>query len=475
MNPVLPVLLHDRVILAVVHVLTAGAVTMHVLIRKRSVRAAIGWIGLAWLSPVLGAVLYYVLGINRVTRRALRLRRAVGVRGRAAETAPMPALADNIAVIAGVVERLTGRALVGGNDVAVLRSGDEAYPAMLSAIGRARHSVALSSYIFRADDVGRSFVEALAEARSRGVQIRVLIDGVGGGYMSSSVARSLKRQGVPVARFLHHWLPWRMPYLNMRNHKKILVVDGMIGFTGGLNIGNESVLANRARRPVHDVHFRIRGPVVRHLMETFAEDWNFTTGETLRGDAWWPLLCPSDSVWARGISSGPDEAVGRLEAAVATAISAAKRRLRIVTPYFLPDEQIVSAIALAALRGVSVEIVMPEHSDHAPIDWASRAQLSLLAPDIRAYLAPQPFSHAKLMTVDGAWCLIGTANWDVRSMRLNFEFNLECYTEALTAQIDRIIDSRIEGARRVSQAALAKRPLPYRLRDAAARLLLPYL
>ena len=142
---------------------------------------------------------------------------------------------------------------------------------------------------------------------------------------------------------------------------------------------------------------------------------------------------------------------------------------------YKPDEQIVSAIALAALRGVSVEIVMPEHSDHAPIDWASRAQLGLLAPDIRAYLAPQPFSHAKLMTVDGAWCLIGTANWDVRSMRLNFEFNLECYTEALTAQVDRIIDSRIEAARRISSEALAKRPLPYRLRDASARLLLPYL
>lgn len=475
MIAVFPDALDDQVLFAVVHVLMAGAVTVHVLLRKQTVRAAIGWIGLAWLSPVLGAVLYYVLGINRVTRRALRLRRAIGARGKAPEAAPTPALAENIAVIARVVEQLTGRALAGGNNVTILQSGDEAYPAMLAAIRGARHSIALASYIFRADKAGRAFIAALAEAQSRGVAVRVLIDGVGGGYLFCSAARRLRHRGVPVARFLHHWLPWRMPYLNMRNHKKILVVDGVTGFTGGMNIADQNVLARHARHPVHDVHFRVEGPVVRHLMETFADDWNFVTGETLDTDVWWPALEPVGAVWARGISSGPDEAVGCLEATLATAISAAKRRLRIVTPYFLPDQHVMSAVVLAALRGVSVEIVLPERSDLALVDWAARAELGLLGSNIRVYLAPQPFSHAKLMTVDGTWSLIGTANWDVRSMRLNFEFNLECYTEDLTAQIDRIIDSRIEAARRVSFEALANRPLPYRLRDASARLLLPYL
>jgi len=471
----LPDLPINGLLVAIVYAVAAGAVTVHVLLRKRSVRAAIGWIGLAWLSPVFGAALYYLFGINRVTRRASRLRRADLFRVGAPRSGSERLLAENIAAMAGIVERLTGRELADGNSISVLRSGDEAYPAMLSAIRNARRSIALASYIFRADDAGRSFVAALAEALSRGVEIRVLVDGIGGGYMFSPIVRRLRREGITVARFLHHWLPWRMPYLNMRSHKKILVVDGSIGFTGGINIGCENVLARHPRNPVHDVHFRVDGPVVRHLMASFAEDWNFTAGETLEGDAWWPEIGPAGPVLGRGISSGPDEAVRHLESVLAAAVSAATRRLRIVTPYFLPDERLMSEIELAALRGVAVDLVLPERSDNILLDWATRAHVEAVAPDVRIYLTPRSFDHAKLMTLDGQWCLVGSANWDVRSTRLNFEFSLECYNEAAAGEIDRMIDLRIEKARRLSSEELATRPLPFRLRDAAARLLLPYL
>jgi cardiolipin synthase A/B len=465
-----------NLLIAVLYAAMACAVTAHVLLRKRTVRAAVAWIGLAWLSPVIGAVLYYFFGVNRVTRRASRLFRGARTRvqtdGHIADPSGLP---PNLAVCAGVVERLTGRPLCNGNAVTALHDGDEAYPAMLAAIRGARHSIALSSYIFRGDDSGRSFVSALAEARARGVQLRVLVDGIGGGYTFAPAVRWLKREGVPVARFLHHWLPWRMPYLNMRNHSKILVIDGATGFTGGMNIGDENLLARRPAYPVRDVHFRIEGPAVAHLMQAFAEDWHFTTGETLSDDIWWPAIPAAGPARVRGVSSGPDESVWHLEAVLLTAIGAARRTLRIVTPYFLPDEQFLSALELAVLRGVAVDIVIPERPDHRLIGWATRAHLRFLARGVRVHLSPPPFDHAKLMTVDGEWGFVGSANWDVRSLRLNFEFNLECYHTGTAAALDSLIEARIEGARPVPHASLAARPLPLRLRDAAARLLLPYL
>lgn len=467
-----------RDLFAVVHVAVAAAVTVHALLKKRDVRAAIGWIGLAWLSPLVGAILYYVLGINRVTRRAARLSRGAARRkGPAAPGAPgVPEAAGSIAIVAALGERLTGGRLAPGNAVSILRSGDEAYPEMLAAIRGARRSIALASYIFRVDSAGRSFIDALVEALSRGVEIRVLVDGVGSGYFFSPIVRRLTREGIPVARFLHHWMPWRMPFLNLRNHKKILVVDGATGFTGGLNIGAENVLALGPANPVNDVHFRIEGPVVSQLMLTFAEDWDFTTGELLDGDVWWPDLAPVGPMSARGIGSGPDEDIDKLEAVLATAAAAARRRLRIVTPYFLPDQHLMSTIASAALGGVEVDIVLPEHSDQLVLDWATRAHLTYFAGSgVRLHLEPAPFDHAKLMTVDGCWCLVGSANWDIRSTRLNFEFNLECYGEAMAREIDSMIDNKIARTRPVSPAELAARPLPLRLRDAGARLLLPYL
>lgn len=463
---------------AVVHVVVATGITVHALLNKRNVRAAIAWIGLAWLSPLVGAVLYCVLGINRVSRRAARLSQGVirheDVVGRA--TLNVAEVGGNIAIVAALGERVTHRRLTHGNAVSILRNGDEAYPAMLAAIRGARHSVALASYIFRVDNAGLSFVDALVKARSRGVEIRVLVDGVGAGYFFSPIVRRLRKEGIPVARFLHNWVPWRMPFLNIRNHNKILVVDGAIGFTGGLNIGAENVVALRPANPVCDVHFRVEGPVVSQLMLTFAEDWDFTTRELLDDDVWWPDLAPLGALSARGISSGPDQDIGTLEAMLATAAAAARRRLRITTPYFLPDEHLMSTIASAALGGVEVDIVLPERSDHPVIDWATRAHLAYFkGSGVRLHFEPPPFDHAKLMTVDGCWCLVGSANWDIRSTRLNFEFSLECYGEAMAAEIDLMIDNKIAGARPISSADLSARPLPLRLRDAGARLLLPYL
>ena len=466
-------------LLAAADAVAAIVVTVHVLMTKRDVRAAAGWIGLAWLSPFVGALVYYLFGINRITRRASR--RALGAHRNRGTLHPrqLPGTPDGnltgpLAAIARVGARVTGRPLAPGNALEVLPSGDQAYSAMLEAIGSARTSVALASYIFRADAIGREFITALRAAAARGIAVRVLVDGIGGGYVLPGAVGRLQRAGISAARFTHHWQPWRVLSLNLRSHKKILVVDGAIGFTGGLNIGAENAPLLRRPRRVDDVHFRIRGPVVSQMMLTFAEDWNFTTGEVLDGAAWWPAIPSAGPVLARGISSGPDEDVGKLEAVFQAAVSQAQQRIRIVTPYFLPDTILTGTIALASLRGVEVEVLLPARSDVRLIDWASRAHIRYL-PGVKWYVTPAPFDHAKLVTVDGHWCAVGSANWDSRSLRLNFEFDVECYDAQATAAVDRIIDARIARAHALTHHEYAKRSRAVRLRDSAARLLLPLL
>ncbi|HKD48369.1 MAG TPA: phospholipase D-like domain-containing protein [Rhizomicrobium sp.] len=460
----------------VAYVALAGLVTADVLLKKSDVRGALGWIGAVWLAPIIGSLLYYMFGINRVTRRALRLTR-LDRRQIAASHAPAePQGAVNIQTLAEVGRRVTGAPLAAGNSFSILKGGDEAYPAMLEAIRSARHSLAMASYIFRDDAAGEEFVHALRDAHGRGVQVRVLVDSVGTGYFLSPIYHRLKRARVPVARFLHTWLPWRMPFLNMRNHRKLLVADGRLAFMGGMNVGVENCLSRAPRDYVEDIHFRVEGPVVRSVMEAFARDWTFTTEETLDQDCWWPEIKPQGPVLARGLRTGPDADIYKLETLLGAALNLAKTRIRIVTPYFLPDQALQFAIAQAVMRGVKVDIAIPERSDHIYFDWAVRAHLRFFHyTGAQVYLSPRPFDHSKLVTLDGEWSLIGSSNWDTRSFRLNFEYDLECYDASLTAALDSMIDAKIAAARKLDYGELLRQPLAARLRDALFRLLVPYL
>lgn len=457
---------------AVMHIAIASAVTVHVLLYKRNVGAAVSWIGIAWLSPFIGGMLYAIMGINRVKRRAKRLLR----------TRSQPALAeaasadmspdDPLAPLEFAVGRLTGLPREHGNKVEALRSGDEAYPRMLEEIGRARTSIGLQSYIFRADAAGESFHQALIDAQRRGVQVRVLIDGVGGGYFWSGTYRRLSQAGVPVARFLHSYLPWRMPFVNLRNHRKVLVIDGRIGFTGGLNIGAENMQAGKPADPVRDTHFRFEGPVVEQLTDAFADDWLFATGETLPDDAWFPPIEKAGVVSARVVTSGPDEDNERIEFVALQAISCARKSVRVVTPYFLPPEPLTMALGLAAMRGIEVDLILPERGNHAILDWARQVPLRpLIEAGCRIWLLPPPFEHSKLMTIDDSWSMVGSANWDTRSFRLNFELNVELHDTGFAHEI--AVATRT--CRRLMVAELDAVPLPTRLRNGAARLLQPYL
>ncbi len=455
-------------LVALLHLALAVGVTVHVLLTKRDVGSSVAWIGLSWLAPILGSVLYLLLGINRVRRRAISLRRPRPLK-RARHLAQVRS--DHLAPLEHAGQRITGRPAEDGNAIQILRNGDNAYPKMLAAIDGASRSIALSSYIFRADAAGTPFIEALTRAQERGVQVRVLIDGYGGGYFTSSTYFRLRKAGVPAARFLHSTLPWRMPFLNLRSHKKILGIDGRTVFTGGLNIGAENLTNTHPKHPVFDTHFQFAGPIVGQLMDVFAADWLFATGESLSGDAWFPDLSVVGDSTARVVTSGPDSDLEKIEFVVLAALSCARQSIKIMTPYFLPDERIITALSLAAYRGVEVDLVLPEHSNHPTVDWGSRVQMSpLLQAGCRVWTYPAPFNHSKLMTIDDLWALVGSANWDIRSFRLNFELDLEVYHSGVVQEVDALITAHQKTRLVANNGSLARR-----LRNSAARLLVPYL
>ncbi|MBX3442066.1 MAG: PLDc N-terminal domain-containing protein [Planctomyces sp.] len=458
------------------------AASCHAVLYKRDSRSAIGWVGFIWFVPIIGGLLYVWLGINRVQRHAKALRQPAslprpcdGEHVLPPEAEAVRGVGERFAHLAKLVGQVTQYPLTGGNRIEIL-DRTTAYPQMLAAIEEARSSITLTTYIFDNDPAGQWFLEALARAVKRGVLVRVIIDDVGAKYSWPSIVRPLRRAGVPVAEFMPKLTPWALRYANLRNHRKILVVDGQLGFTGGMNIRAGHSAQCTSAEPIEDRHFRVEGPVIQQLQHTFAEDWFFCRGERLEGEPWFVPLAPVGNTLARGIPDGPDEDFDNLKTTLLAALACAASSVHIVTPYFLPDASLITALNLAAMRGVQVDIILPSVNNLRLVQWASTAAYwQVLERGCRIWLSPPPFDHGKLMVVDGAWSLIGSSNWDPRSLRLNFEFNVECYDRPLAAALDKQFREKLKTARQISLEEVDSRSLPIRLRDGIARLASPYL
>ncbi len=463
-------------------VVTAG----HAILYKQDTRAAVAWVGVIWLAPLVGSVAYVLLGINRVKRRALAER---GVDPPFYNTESggfycsvgslldvLPSDGAHLSALATLVNSLTARPLLHGNRFTPLQNGDQAYPEMLAAIRNAKASISLTTFIFGNDHLGGTFVEALHDAVERDVQVRVLVDAIGARYSLPSIVGPLRRAHIPVARFMPTLTPYPTPYMNLRSHRKILIVDGCLGFTGGMNIRKDNLVAENPPHPVQDLHFKVEGPVVRELQDIFKEDWNFATNETIWSERWFPAIEARGNAIARAITDGPDQDLDKLPLTLVGALSCARRSVRIATPYFLPDQGLIDALNVAAMRGVTVDVLLPAKNNLRMVQWACNAHLAhMLGRGIRLWFTPPPFDHTKLMVIDDIWVLMGSANWDPRSLRLNFECNIECYDPELASQLAGMLERKRATARRVELDELRTRPLPLQLRDGVARLFTPYL
>jgi cardiolipin synthase len=458
-----------------VGVLSAG----HALLNKRDPRSQLGWVVLCLVLPLFGWFFYWLIGVNRIKTKAQRWQ-ARGLWGadsyaKELESAD-PAQADLLRSLLHLSKAVTNRPLLAGNKLEVLHNGEQAYPQMLEAIAEASDTVHLCTYIFESNAVGREFVDALADAAARGVEVRVLVDAFGDRYARPRTTKLLKkRKGVKVGRFLP-LLARRGLSANLRNHRKILVVDSKVGFTGGMNIGGRHMVSDASnRKPTVDIHFRIEGQGAAFLEESFAGDWYFTTGEDT-GWGGYKAMPSRGTAICRGITDGPNEDLEKLQWVIIGALAAARQRVCIMTPYFIPSREMIAALVSAALRGVRVELILPKKSNLPYVAWATNAMLwELLKQGVRVYFRPPPFAHSKLFVVDDYYMLIGSANLDPRSLRLNFEFDVEVFDSEVGKQLVAHFDDVRGQCDEVSCEDMDGRSLPIKLRDSFAKLFSPYL
>ena len=454
----------------------------HALLYKRDPKASLGWLAVILMFPVIGYILFFLFGINRIRTRARVLTGKLPISGFiSSEHLPniitihhsLELLPQEYAEIANIADSITGIPLTSGNIIDILHNGDEAYPLMLEAIEKSERSVFLSTYILKTDYAGREFIDRLTRAKKRGVDVKIIVDGIGEYYSFPFAGMVFKKEGIDFARFLPPAFFPPSIHINLRNHRKILVVDSKIAFTGGMNISSYNLVNNPAnRKKVIDTHFRIKGPVVSQIEKVFINDWHFLTGQNIEAEPYVDKY-QDGGTKCRVISEGPDEDFNKLATILTGAISSARKRIMIMTPYFLPNREMISALQTASLKGVEVNILLPQENNLPYVHWATRNMLwELLIRGIKIYYQPPPFVHTKLFVVDDTYTMIGTANMDARSLRLNFELAVEIYNTEFTAKISEHILDCMKRSKQVTLAEMDSRPLSVRTRDAIAWLFL---
>ena len=471
-------------ILLVVTIVSTTAAAVHAAMTKQDVRAAIGWVAVILFSPLLGALFYLVAGINRIRKSRVFARRASTLY---AQEVIDKVLVHDVSERAGsqfvslkkLGDQISDFKLLGFNHIKLLNGGDETYPAMLEAVRGAQRSIALQSYIFDRDAIGKELAQALIDAHQRGVQVRILIDGVGAKYSHPPITSMLRNAGVETALFMQPALGLKLVYANLRSHRKLLVIDGTHGFAGGMNIRESFVTAIAKESVTHDTHFQVSGPIVYQLMTNFGHDWHFTTNEKITGPEWFPtenVATLEEGVAMRCVPSGPDATIASTHNMLLGALSVAQKHVRIQTPYLLPDQALIAALATTARRGVIVDIVVPGANNLKLVNAAMMAQIDqLIETGCRVWRSSGTFDHSKLFTVDSAWSYIGSSNIDPRSLRLNFELDLEVYDRQLASQIDTKIDKIIAQAHRITLRMVRRDPFWMRLRNKVVWLASPYL
>lgn len=467
---------HDELLFiatCIIYLFVSIPTAIHILLNKSNERAAIGWMGLVFLSPILGSVIYWIFGVNRVSTHAkltelqkkksnFLINKFLGLE---------IGLTDKWLGLMKSGHAIHEAAYLPGNRIDPLINGEEAYPRMLQAIKQANHDIFLCSYIFEYDSVGKEFIAALTEARQRGIKIYVLLDGLMLGYKWRKVEKELRRAHIYTARFFSS----HIRFFNLRNHRKILCIDGKTAFIGGMNIARDNLVKEvPTSKAVQDIHFEVAGPVVDQISQAFADDWHFASDITLKITPW--AGDAGGSVVARFLPDGPDEHYKKLEWTLLAAINCAERDIRIVTPYFIPNGVMLNALHMAALRGVEIKLVMPKKVDIHALNWVATSNyLKILDLGIKIYLTPPPFEHSKLCMVDDTWAFIGSSNWDERSFSLNFEANLECYDIDLNRKLVDIFEHKKRSAKELLKEDCQNHSLFIRLRNNFFRLFTPYL
>jgi len=480
------------------HLITFILIFLHCLKRRRHPGATILWIFTAWSFPIIGPLLYLSFGVDRVPlkgRQKMEANQIMKQMWEVREKENPPVFAWHNAHRTDPNKYPTGFArhihslmdtvnpdhpLLDGNQITPLICGDEAYPAMKTAIEQAQNHIHMQCFIIHHDETGREFLELLKQKAEAGVRVRLLFDRFGSTYAFLS-GMFKKYQKVPNFE-IKGWTqanPLKRQFqINLRNHRKNLVIDGRSAFFGGINISSENI-SQAGRQAIRDYHFKVEGPLVHELQYSFLRDWYFmteTSPDELLTEQCFPPLETAGTAQARIIDSGPSSQIPLALETFFNSFVIAQKQLLIVTPYFVPTRDIIQALRSAAQRGVDVRLVVPQKNNHYYAGLASRALYEdLLKAGIRIFERKPPFIHAKAVIIDDAITIVGTANLDVRSLELNYETSVLVCDEVFANQMKEIVLEDISLSHEVNLNEWIQRPVSHQLAENLCSLMTPIL
>jgi cardiolipin synthase len=450
--------------------------------KKKSSVSTVAWILTIILLPYFGGLLYLVFGINRVERRAALKKASNLLIGR-----HMPELSQYQMIpgeaktlqnehLTRVIDRIVATRPTFGNQIELIADTRHAQGLIEEAVLNARDSIHLEYYIWRPDQTGTRLRDMLIEKAKAGVHVRFLFDGLGSMTLGRAFFRPMREAGIRIATFLPGQ-SWRERWsINLRSHRKIVVVDGQVGFTGGMNIGDEYLGKNPILGYWRDTHIRLRGPTVLQLQQVFAEDWFFATGEEVVAPELFPIPDVSGDQVAEVVAGGPDGEVDVFHSLFFAAINEARHSITLATSYFVPTPSLVTALETAALRGVRVRLLLCQKSAHRWMVAAGRSYYeSLLRSGVEIYEYTRGLLHSKTLTIDGKWSLVGSPNLDSRSLLLNFEVAVAMYDPRPAAQLEEHFATDSQYAERVRLEDFLKRPLTQIVIENACKLFSPVL
>ncbi len=451
--------------------------------RKDDPTTSLAWVAVIFLSPWLGLVLYLLLGEYSLSRPRLtrRLKSHKNFHRINSEYLEHPnyqgcQVKHEYQVLVSLAERHGGLPLLGSNKVELIAHTEDFVSSLLSEIKKAEKHIHLLFYIFRNDETGKRVAEALAEAAGRGVQCRVLADAVGSRGMFSELGKWMNKQGIDIFPALPaNPLRLRLSRLDIRNHRKLAIIDGETGYAGSQNIV-DSGFGHKKAGEWHDVMVRIKGPTVRQLQAVFVQDWFYETGEVLDFPDLYPGTRREGSATIQVVPTGPDQPTEGFQDILIQSIHSARRKISITSPYFIPNEGLITALRLASARGVDIDIIVPDRSDHLLVDQASAYYCGVVLKNgADVYLFKEGMLHTKIMTVDDDMAFVGSANFDIRSFYLNIELVLIVFEPEFIYNL-RMLQNRYKGhSTLINPEAWFKRPLPKRMFEGMVKIFSPLL
>lgn len=455
---------------------------------RRNIAATWAWLMVLLFLPGIGFVLYLFLGQKLKLRRLQKAKEAARLHShnitheqiRILESGALTFHDRHMEPYRDIIHmnlRAAHSVFTQDNKISMFIDGKDKFEALFENIHTATDHIHLLYYIFKPDELGTKVVRALTQKAKEGLQIKVLYDEVGSSWLSRRFFRELISAGGEVASFFSSRIPFFNLHINYRNHRKFAIIDGKYGYIGGFNIGNEYLGLDRKIGNWRDTHLKMEGSAVYGLQTQFLMDWSLVTAKPVHHEAsYFPEMAPAGHAGVQIVSSGPDSDLEHLKNGFLKMIYAAKETIFIQSPYFIPDDSFLDALKIAALSGVNVQIMLPSITDHKLVKWASQAYLGeLLRAGVKCFLYGKGFLHAKTMVVDRKIALVGTANVDLRSFRLNFETDAFIYDSRFAGELYRQFVQDLQECTELSLSEFSNRPLSVRLKESLSRLLSPLL